>query len=131
MRHSILSEVNENRCHALHYRGGLAYQSSPSRQAQEIFVCDLQSRHNDNISEARATKSKYNRTLHTQRKKARCAKRVGVSTSYLTASAVGVGASSPPLSAPLARGDVLKLCLFALLRLPRCWCYLVVRELFS
>eukprot|EP00965_Chrysotila_dentata_P095395 3153466-Pleurochrysis_carterae.AAC.1 len=40
--------VNENKCHALHYRG-LAYQSSRSRQAQEILVCDVQSRHDDNI----------------------------------------------------------------------------------
>eukprot|EP00965_Chrysotila_dentata_P258954 6213406-Pleurochrysis_carterae.AAC.2 len=123
MRHSMLLEVNRNQCHTLHYRG-FAYQSSPSRQAEEIFVCDLQSRHNDNTSEERATKSKYNRDLHTECKKARCAKRVGVSTSYLTAPAAGVGASSLPLSAPLARGDVLKLCLFALLRLPRCWFYL-------
>eukprot|EP00965_Chrysotila_dentata_P146420 4834638-Pleurochrysis_carterae.AAC.1 len=83
--------VNENQCHALLYRG-LAYQSSPSRQAQEILVCDLQSRHDDNISKERATKSKYSETLHIECKKARCAKRVGASTSYLIAPAAGVGA---------------------------------------
>eukprot|EP00965_Chrysotila_dentata_P262419 6214563-Pleurochrysis_carterae.AAC.7 len=68
--------MNQNQCHALRYRR-LAYQSSPSRQAQEILVCDLQSRHDYNISKERATKSKYNKTLRTECKKPRCAKASG------------------------------------------------------
>eukprot|EP00965_Chrysotila_dentata_P131275 4339780-Pleurochrysis_carterae.AAC.1 len=90
--------VNENQ--------RLAYQLSPSRQAQEVLVCNLQSRHDDNMLKKRATKSKYKRTLRTECKKARCAQRVGSSTAYLIAPAAGAGSSSPPLSVPLARRDI-------------------------
>eukprot|EP00965_Chrysotila_dentata_P017232 571973-Pleurochrysis_carterae.AAC.1 len=63
--------MNQVQCYALRYRG-LAYQSSPSIQAQEVLVCDLHSRHDDKISKERATKSiKYNKTLRTECKKAR------------------------------------------------------------